>query len=122
MRTYSPVLLIDSNKVFKPGVKDNVIVARSSDAALAIVDEMKTFDEIWMDFILDGSDSIVDFLRGLKTRKNNDSLPEIKKFYYHASEESADELIHMWLTMLGYPETVFERVYKHENFLSPLSE
>lgn len=110
------VLLLDDERDFKDGRK--TLVARSSDQALELTENLTELDELWLDYVLRGSDSTDQFLSALRRRKLSGSPLTLHKVYIHTSSWSAVSLLVSILTEdLDVPEGNIVRVEHREFFV-----
>lgn len=108
----APILLIDDTRSFKPGFRDDAIVARSSEDGIEVLKNHAVFEEVWLDFVLAGMDDITNVLRWMRDyKREGNTLPEVKKFFYHSSGASGDSLVFMMLENAGYSPDIVERVW-----------
>lgn len=108
------VLLLDDERSFNDDRE--ALVARSTDEAIELTDDLCALDELWLDFVLGGSDSTTDFLGHLVRRQHNGNPLELRKVFIHTSAWNAVGLLKRWLGMLNVPEDRIERV-EHQDFL-----
>jgi hypothetical protein len=108
------VLLLDDERSFNDDRE--ALVARSTDEAIELTDDLCALDELWLDFVLSGSDSTTDFLRYLHGRMHNGNPLELRKVFIHTSSWNAVGLLKHWLNMLKVSEDRIERV-EHQDFL-----
>ena len=109
------VLLLDDERDFKDARE--TLVARSTDEALALTEGLTELDELWLDYVLRGSDSTDQFLSALRRRKLAGSPLKLKKVYIHTSSFMAVSLLMSILTEdLDVPEGSIERV-NHKEYL-----
>lgn len=85
------VLLLDDERSFKDARE--CLVARSTWEAIELTDAMTALDELWLDYVLQGTDSTDEFLSHLRRRKWDGNPLVLKKVYIHTSAYAAVGLL-----------------------------
>lgn len=96
------VLLLDDERSFKDGRE--CLVARSTWEAINLTDGLTELDELWLDFVLKGTDSTDEFLSHLRRRKWDGNPLVINRAYIHTSAYGAVGLLESILLSLGVAE------------------
>lgn len=111
------VLLLDDERDFKDGRE--TLVARSSDQAAELTKGLTELDELWLDYVLRGSDSTDQFLSMLRRRKLAGNPLVLRKVYIHTSSWSAVSLLMSILTEdLDVAAENIERVEHRQFFIN----
>jgi len=109
------VLLLDDERSFKDG-RSTLVARRSTDAA-DLVKDLTELDELWLDYVLIGSDSADEFLWHLITRKREGNPLTLHKVYIHTSSFMAVSLLEKLLADLDVPKESIERVNHQDYFI-----
>jgi hypothetical protein len=107
------VLLLDDERDFKDG--RSTLVARSTQEALELTKDLNELDELWLDYVLAGTDSTDDFLFALRKRE---TPLNIKQVYIHTSSFSAVSLLEMLLGSLNVDPKNIIRVNHTDYFVT----
>lgn len=102
------VLLVDDERSFKDGRE--CVTVRSVDEAIDFTEGLSSVDELWLDYILLGTDSADAFLFHLLRRKASGNPLLIKKAYIHTSSYMAVGLLEALLNDLDVPTAAIKRV------------
>lgn len=113
-------VLIDDERNFLPGFRDDAIIFRSVHEAVDGFRELNSIDELWLDFNLKYCESVFDLLTELKNEKI--SLENVKKVFLHSSSASGDSLLILGLGLVGVPESRVERIWDFQNVFQPLTQ
>jgi hypothetical protein len=112
--TIMTVLLLDDERSFKDGRSS--LVARSTFEAIKFTDALTELDELWLDYVLIGTDSTDEFLFHLLNRKRNGNPLALRTVYIHTSSYMAVGLLKQLLTNLGVAETDMH-VVDHKEYM-----
>lgn len=96
------VLLLDDERSFadyRPA-----LVARSTFQAIELTDNLTELDELWLDYVLKGTDSTDDYLSHLRRRQREGNPLTLHKVTIHTSSYEAAYLLREILTELGVPD------------------
>lgn len=104
----SVILLVDDERIFADGRE--CIIARSVNEAINLTDDVDEIDELWLDYVLAGSDSSDEFLSHLYHRGRNGNPVKLNRVFIHTSSFMAVDLLRGWLDRLGVAEKNVERV------------
>lgn len=99
------VVLVDDERDFADGRE--AIVARSSNDAITLTDELVFVDELWLDFSLAGMDDVMAFLWHLVARFQEGNPLVVGKVVFHSSAYGAMDLIKTVGGRAGLPEADF---------------
>lgn len=86
------ILLIDDERDFRDG-RDYKVIRSSAEAIEFFQNENPEFDEVWLDYILAGSDTMFDFAVFADNQACNGSPLKVKKFIIHTSSNSGYSLL-----------------------------
>lgn len=89
------VVLFDDERSFKPGFRDNAIVARTVGEAVSLFESLrgKVIDELWLDYNLSPGDT-TEALHSLKDVR-------VREVFFHSSAYAAKSLVEYHLTKAG---------------------
>lgn len=96
------VLLLDDERSFKDNRE--CLVARSTWEAIELTDSMSELDELWLDYVLQGTDSTDEFLSHLRRRKWDGNPLILNKVYIHTSAYAAVGLLKTILLSIDVDE------------------
>lgn len=95
-------LLLDDERTFADNRE--CLLAKSTDEAIALTENLNHIDELWLDYVLKRSDSTDEFLRHLVARKRQGNPLTISQVYIHTSAYMAISLLKQYLSNLGINE------------------
>lgn len=99
------ILLIDDERTFVDG--RDCVVARNVADAIEVTDPLDGVDELWLDYVLEGTDSSDEVLSYLFRRQVNGRPFKIGKVYIHTTAWMSVSLLEGWLYRLGVtPENI----------------
>jgi hypothetical protein len=109
------VLLLDDERSFKDGRE--TLVARSTNEAIELTESLFELDELWLDYVLRGSDTTDQFLMHLQQRTRANRPLLLKKVYIHTSSNSAVGLLQAYLSRLNVHPQDIVRVNHDQYFI-----
>lgn len=102
------ILLLDDERSFKDD--RDALVALSTAEAITLTDGLTELDELWLDYVLKGSDTTDRFLAHLVTRQKSGNPLQLHTVFIHTSSSSAVELLEDYLEDLNVPQESIRRV------------
>lgn len=107
------ILLLDDERSFKD--EREALVALSTDEAITLTDGLAELDELWLDYVLKGSDTTDRFLAHLVSRQKSGNPLRLNTVFIHTSSFSAVELLEDYLEDLNVPQENIHRVQWDES-------